>query len=422
MNYTFKRCGHENDELNLICNDCGRFFIKWPFIPLIVSILSIVLVYYFSDSYLNSFILYFDIVVIVFIISILRRKVAQLWYILLIIPSSFYLSIISNENVRNNLNQVEGIVFKAIALSLLIIAMLISIYFGINDAVVYQNLNKGSFWVIISLLLSLLFTLVYYLIPLFFKENIFESNTYLAKQVLYYLKIVYQIRFFIVASIFVVTILVSTAIAFKRKLNTSMFSDPIRKSFHMITQFVAILANEVYKTFKFTLIRLMLILFRLVKFAIITSFTILLSYFLFFLSNYLNLLINTYEFWGLSFVDYLILIFLIILSFLVTMLITVASYSKQSFTHTNILSILTQVLFIEWDRFKNLFVSTLYYTFFITLSFLFAWLIITLLYFIFDINRPSPVGFLSTIYFVTLTLVAILYNYRNRQNLNNANP
>lgn len=416
MNYYFKRCGHSNDELNLVCIECGRFFIRWPIIPFVLTIVSIVVIYFFSNNFFLSSLYLYSIVSIVFLISILRRKPVQLAYMLCIVPSTFYVSYFMQRRIESNYSSEAELVLFAVTFALVIIAALISIYLGIMDAKKNELLNKGSLWVLISILASLSFTLLYYLILFFYNNanNVSEPSSKQLKDFYFYLNLVYKIRFIIVFAIFIITVIISTAIAFRKELKTNVFKDPFRKSFHIIVQFVAILLNEIYRTFVNTITRILLILNRLLKFFIIFGSSYLLLVLIIELSQINQLLSKNRSFIPVSITTFGELALVIFGIGATILLLTLATYNESEHSEFSFKSIIKRVLYMEKVRFNNLNISVLVYFFFFSLAYLFSWLIISAIHYAVSIEGPNPIGLITISYSVIWIVAGTIYALRNR--------
>lgn len=444
-------CGHNSScELDTICPQCGRSFITMPFMPFAIGVVLVLFIYYSDGFFLGTYNEKLTLLFVLFVwyleICILRMKRTELIANLLI---SIPVLVIAFQHISTNFWGVEiNSVIIIVAYLLLSIPFALAIFLGLKDAAYYDQLNKGSFWLIISFFVSLVISILYYCFPFIQKLNPFiQLNTTLTN-IYYYLDFVFNLRTAIIAVTLGVVTVISISKALLEELHvkksttkptgeisnssvdvilvglSSFFGnvgEAILTVMDLVKQILAIVFLEVFKLIKDSLVRSVLIILRVLRVATLALIVLGIAVTISKIVNYVVLLWVSSSFFSMNIYEWLKFLGLCLLLGISIWLFTMFTYKKWRDYSSFPLGV--KRTFITFFGTKNealiahrsITISVFMHMFFLGLAFLGAWLIINPTHLILNLNKPAPIGilFCSTI-FLTIILGSSLLIKSNR--------
>jgi len=221
------QCGHNADcDLDTICPKCGRSFLPKLYIPYL-TILGVLLLFYYlrPTSFINLLTPLFWIFSWFLIGSILRNRVNELSKALMIIIPTMIIWAIENRGLPQYLEGIKDILL-AISIVFLFIPILSSIGLGFKDAIHYNGINKGSYWIVISIFVSIGITLLYFIFPSLIATFQFEVYTTIFQKTYDYLELIYKYRSAFVAVVLGLVAAISISISLVRELKVKTFIIP----------------------------------------------------------------------------------------------------------------------------------------------------------------------------------------------------
>ena len=428
------QCGHNADcDLDTICPKCGRSFLPNLYIPYL-TILGVLLVFYYlrPTSFINLLTPLFWFFSWFLIGSILRNRVNELSKALMIIIPTMIIWAIANRGLPQYLEGIKEILF-VISSVFLFIPIFSSIGLGFQDAVHFNGINKGSYWIVISIFVSIGITLLYFIFPSIVAICQVEELSIVFQNIYEYLKLIYKYRSAFVAIVLGLVAAISISISLVRELKVKSFSVPnsinenqtnlsllsiiiisigdlakifteaIRTAGDLARQILVIIFEEVFVLFKDTFLRTILIFLRLIRVTFIVVSSILLFGAIVSIVDFVDVLWKSGDFWTTSFGGWSEFLLSCIIFGVIIWLILMLTYKKwREFNSQPISLRRTFFSFFGSKRdvlvaYRSITISIFMYMFFFSLAFLGAWLIINPVQYLFGLEFPSPIGFLFTV-------------------------
>lgn len=423
------QCGHKADcDLDTICPECGRSFLTRPYIPyLFISGILLVIYYLRPYSFKDLISPVFWIVSWFVLTIILRKRPNELSKALMLIIPTMLIWAITRENPPHYFIGIDRILFIA-SIILISIPIVGSISLGFQDAVHMSKLNKGSYWIVLSVFISLGLTLLYYSFPTIIDLIPFPDIRDVLDNVYYYLEIIYKYRSALVAIVLGLVTVISISVSLIKELKVKSFNIPntqsqsnaspfsvivksienlsiiflgaIRTAGDLVRQILVIIFEEVFALIRDTFMRTVLIILRLVR----TTIIIILSIFLYNsidnIVDLIQMLWNSESFWTTSFTGWFFFLINCIVFFVIIWLMSMITYRKwkefngQSFSLSRAFASFFGSKREVLIAYRSITISTIMHLFFFTLAFLATWLIINPVHYLFNLKYPEPLGFL----------------------------
>jgi len=436
-------CGHTADcDLDTICPKCGRSFMRRPYIPYLLISLSLLIIYYLRPINFEDLLLpVFGIGVWLIIIFILRNRPNELTKALMILIPTMIITSFIDKNAPIYLVDFEKalIIISIVVISIPVVS---SINLGFQDAMYLNKLNKGSFWIVLSMFISLGLTILYYTLPIIIELAEIELIKNVLNEIYYYLEIIYKYRSAIVAVILGLVTIVSISASLIKELKVKPFTFPnskkstgtspidiiltsmenvfkiigggIMTAGNLVRQILVIIFEQVFALIRDTIIRTFLILLRLIR----TTILVILSVFIYRIIHNIVLfsgeLWSSGNLWTSSINGWISFTLNCALLPIVLWLLTMLSYRKWKEFNSSPFSInrtlssffgsKTEVLV----AYRSLTISIIMNLFFFSLSFLATWLVINPVHYLFYLNYPEPLGFLFILSVSTILIFGII--------------
>lgn len=410
-------------DLDMFCSKCGRMFIR-AYIPYLITVALIIMIFYWHPIKQPMELLFLGFTyLLLLIVSVLRHRPMELIFS---IPTMFPILLI-----YTIVQPIIEFPFKAyidiilsISLFLQFISFLFTVVYGFLDAPKYSNyydeLHKGTFWIILAFMISLIMYI--FELEIHFLISIIPENSYKAflNKLLTAIQWLSTYRSYFVATVVGLVVIISTAKSLIKELkmptyersridvdeNENVFSrvfKNIAKLFldiftaivvgiQMSIQIMIIIARLIWKIIKDLVIRGLLIIFRFLRFAAITTLTIIFYTYYGKFAVFTDAIWETTSFHGVSIGEWktggLSLIFFVLSMFGILMF----SYKKWNFFEPELVKVNQSfgLLFGKWDEMqlsgKSITLSIVMYMFYITLAFLGAWTFINAAQFLLSHN------------------------------------
>ncbi|MDR0605800.1 MAG: hypothetical protein LBG80_16020 [Bacteroidales bacterium] len=430
------RCGHDtNCNLDTICPKCGKNFFP-AYIPFLFIVVILLAFYYLRPfSFKDLFTPLFWIFSWFLLTIILRHRTRELFNALMLTIPTMLICAITNYNLPDYLTEIREILL-VISTIMITIPILSSIGLGFQDAVHLNRLNKGSYLIVITIIISIFITFLHLIFPtiiLICKNQRLESAT--LQSVYDYFELIYRYRRIFVAFVLGLVSVISISISLIRELKvksynipdtpnniqsnsfivsiiytnmgniTKMVTQGIKIVSNLIYQILTIIFDEVFKLIKDTIYRAVLILFRFMR----VIFIIVLTFFLSEITNKISYRMEglwlSGDFWTMDISHWALFLLLCFISCFLLLIISILTYRKwKKITDLSIgfKRIFLFVLYSKDDTLacRSVTVSTLMYVFYFLLSFFGAWLIINLIHYMLKLDYANPIGFLFVFSFV----------------------
>lgn len=427
------QCGHNADcDLDTICPKCGRSFLPKLYIPYL-TILIILLVFYYLRpiSFVNQLTPLFWIFSWFLVGSILRNRVNELSKALMTIIPTMIIWAIANGGLPSYLEEIKEILLVISAI-ILFIPILSSVGLGFKDAVHYNGINKGSYWIVISIFVSIGITLLYFVFPSIVSICQLEALTLVFQNTYSYLELIYKYRSAFVAIVLGLVAAISISISLVRELKVKSFNIPnsinenetnfspfsiiiksagnlvkifveaIKTAGDLARQILVIIFEEIFVLIKDTILRTLLILLRLIRVTLIVVFSILLLGAIVSIVDFVDILWNSGDFWTTSLNGWFKFLLSCFIFAVIIWIILMLTYKKwREFNGQTISFRRAFFSFFGSKRdvlvaYRSITISIFMYIFFFSLTFLGAWLIINPVQYLFGLDYPNPIGFLFT--------------------------
>jgi hypothetical protein len=425
------QCGHYADcDLDTICPKCGRSFLSKLYIPYL-TILGVLLVFYYlrPTSFVNLLTPLFWIFSWFLIGSILRNRASELLKALMIIIPTMIIWAITNRSLPSYLEGIKEILF-VISTIFLFIPILSSIGLGFKDAVHYNGINKGSYWIVISIFLSIGITLLYFVFPSIVSICQIEALTLVFQNTYDYLELIYKYRSAFVAIVLGLVAAISISISLARELKVKSFNIPnsinedslspfliiiksienlakifaeaIKTAGDLARQILVIIFEEIFVLIKDTILRTILILLRLIRVTFIVVSSILLLGVIVSIVDFVDVLWNSGDFWTTSISGWLEFLLSCFIFSVIIWVILMLTYKKWREFNGQSISFRRAFFSLFGSKrdvlvaYRSITISIFMYMFFFSLTFLGAWLIINPVHYLFGLEFPNPIGFLFT--------------------------
>jgi hypothetical protein len=336
---------------------------------------------------------------------------------------------IENHDLPEYLTKIREILL-VISIIIIAIPILSSINLGFQDAVHLNRLNKGSYWIVISMIISIGITFLYLIFPSIIgicQKQELESTVF---QYIYnYLELIYRYRQILVAFVLGLVSVISISISLARELKVKSYNIPnipntvpnrsiffilftnIGNITKMVIQGIQIVSNlmyqiliiifeEIFKLIKDTIYRTVLIFFRFLRVTFIIISAALLSVAIEAVSYFVNKLWKSSDFLAIDGADYFLFLLLCVISCFLILTISMLTYRKwKEFTDLSIgfKRIFFSVLGSKDDAlvaYRSVTMSIFMYAFYFLLSFFGAWSIINPVHYLLGLKYANPIGFL----------------------------
>jgi hypothetical protein len=439
------QCGHNSScDLDTICPECGRSFIATPFMPYAVGVIMVLFIYY-SDKFIpGSYAEKLSILMVLFVwfleVCILRKKGTELIANLLISIPVLIIAFqhIIPSGIGSNLKSTI-IAFAYLVLS---VPFIFAIFLGFKDAIHYDSLNKGSFWLIISLFISILISVLYGIFPVIQKLNPFEDIRETLATMYNYLEVIFNYRTAFVAIILGVVTVFSISGALRSELKVrgvkkSAIEDPNASAFDVIfvglsrffgnlgeaivtgvdlgRQILAVVFIEVFKLFKDSLIRSLLIMIRVLRVVVLALIVLGIAIVIGKIVSYIETLWQSPTFFTMDITEWGIFFLFCLLFGFAIWIFTMFTYKKwRDYLNFPLGLKRTFISFFgtrdeALTAHRSITISVFMHVFFLSLVFLGAWLIINPTHLILNLDKPNPIGIL---FCITIMVMIILGSIR----------
>lgn len=416
------QCGHSAaTDVDIICPQCGRSFIAYPYIPYLLILGYILLTYYwrkfqFSDLLLPLFI----IMLITYFSCILRNRNEELSKTLMLCMPPVFIWIILHGQLPIYIKGIEEIIL-VLSFIVVVIPIMSSIALGFNDAVNMNGINKGSYWVVISIFISLTITILHFIFPSILALNLPSWISSILSKINNFVEIIYKYRIAFVAIVLCLISIISISVSLIRELRNrrrdhtkpeynqeynypinaffNSIADAIKTASDFVVQILGIIVEEVFSLFKDTFFRTILILIRLIRPFVLIFLSVILAVSVLKIVGFMGILWNSNGFWSAPFLEWIIFLVFTLLSCVVLWLTMIVAYKKWRDNSKKTITL--QDAFVaclgnktnnEEAYYESITISTYMYIFFYCLTFLGAWLIINLIHHLFGIDYPRPLG------------------------------
>lgn len=437
------QCGHKADcDLDTICPECGRSFLTRPYIPYLLIAGILLVIYYLRPySFKDLISLVFWIVSWFIFTIILRKRPNELRISLMLIIPTMVIWAVTRENPPYYFIRIDRILFVA-SIILISIPIVGSISLGFQDAVHMNKLNKGSYWIVLSVFISLGLTLLYYSFPTIIDLIPFPDIKNVLNNVYYYLEIIYKYRSALVTIVLGLVTVISISVSLIKELKVKSFNIPntqsqsnsspfnvivksienlsiiilgaFRTAGDLVRQILVIIFEEVFALIRDTFIRTVLIILRLVRTSIIISLAIFLYNSVDNIADFIQLLWNSESFWTTSFTGWLSFLIDCTVFFIIIWLMSMITYRKWKEFNSQSFSLSRSFLSFFGSKrevliaYRSITISTIMYLFFFTLAVLATWLIINPVYYLFNLKYSDPFGFLFAFSVGSIILFGII--------------
>jgi hypothetical protein len=427
------QCGHNADcDLDTICPKCGRSFLQKLYIPYL-TFLGVLLVFYYlrPTSFINLLTPLFCIFSWFLIGSILRNRVNELSKSLMIIIPTMIVVAIAKNDLPQYLESIKNILF-ILSFVFLSIPILSSIRLGFQDAVHYNGINRGSYWIVFSIFVSIGITLLYFIFPYIIAIIQIEALTIVFQYIYDSLEYIYKYRSAFVAIVLGLVAAISISISFVRELKVTSYNIPnsinenqnnlsplniiiisignlakifagaIRTAGDLARQILVIIFEEIFVLFKDTFLRTVLILLRMIRVLFIVVSSILLLVAIVRIVVFVDILWNSGDFWTTSLAGWLQFLLWCFIFSVIMWLILMLTYKKWREFNSQAISFRRAFFSFFGSKrdvlvaYRSITISIFMYMFFFALTFLGAWLIINPVQYLFGLEYPNPIGFLFT--------------------------
>ncbi|MDA3885880.1 MAG: hypothetical protein PF638_09835 [Candidatus Delongbacteria bacterium] len=443
------QCGHlASCDLDTICPECGRSFISTQYFHYAIGVIVILLIYY-SDSFLRGS--YSDKLTILFVlfvlfveVCILRKKgfelVTNIFILFPVLAVSF--------------KQVILFMFGSEIASYLLffayflfgIPFILALIFGFNDAVQYDNLRKGSFWLITSLFITILTSVPYWTIPIVRQLNPLIDTS--LKDIDRYLGLIFYYRSSFMAIVLGFVTVISIASSLKKELNVrkvnnnivsmhglnlidiiwkglsgymSNLLEAILTGLDLGRQILEIIFIEIFFLIKDSITRALLITVRVLRVLFLASI-------MFGISLSINgVVTNIVKLWSsgnfntMKYIEWLVFFGFCISLVTMMWLYSMFTYKKWKDHLESPLNIRNSLRIFFGTRLealtahRSITLSVLMYSFFFMLTFFGAWIIIIPANFIIKVAKPNPLGVLFFLMLSILIVLGVLKLIQNKR-------
>ncbi|WP_163324148.1 hypothetical protein [Draconibacterium mangrovi] len=416
---------------------------KRPYVPYLIFSLLLLIIYYLRPlNFVDLLLPVFGIGIWLIVIFILRNRPNELTKaLMLLIPSMIITSVLIDKNAPQYFMNIEKLLI-IVSVLILLIPIISSINLGFKDAVYLNKLNKGSFWIVLSMIVSISLTLLYYSLPIIIGLINHSFIKEVLNKLFYYLEIIYEYRSAIVAVILGLVSIVSISASLIKELKVKPFIFPNSKlhtgaspfeiiinsienffkiigggiltAGDLVRQILVIIFEQVFSLIKDTIIRTLLIVLRLVRTSILIVLSLLIYRLVYNIVLFTAELWISEDFWTTTVYEWIFFLIYCIFLPIMLWLMTMLSYRKWKEFSSSPFSINTAFSSLFGSKnevlvsYRSLTISIIMNLFFFSLSFLAAWLVINPVHYLFKLENPSPIGFLFTFSISTILIFGFI--------------